>query len=30
MPRTPEDEMRKYFAGLIDDINASFDALMDM
>lgn len=29
-PRTPEGDMRKYFGGLLEDINASFDALMDM
>lgn len=29
-PRTPDGEMTKYFGVLLDDINSSFDALMDM
>lgn len=29
-PRTSDSDMAKYFGGLIDDINTSFDALMDM
>jgi V-type H+-transporting ATPase subunit A len=29
-PRTSEGDMRTYFATLADDINAAFDALMDM
>ena len=29
-PRTPDADMAKYFTTLIDDINAGFDALMDL
>jgi hypothetical protein len=29
-PRTPDADMTKYFGVLLDDINSSFDALMDM
>ncbi len=29
-PRTADAEMTKYFGVLLDDINSSFDALLDM
>jgi hypothetical protein len=29
-PRTADAEMTKYFGLLLDDINSSFDALLDM